>query len=96
MPIELELSVFLLLELAASVYQLNEALGFLACTKICDFLNLLTILTIQAYLCLLHQVLKLSTIVFFHFGISIFTKCAFRSFIRLSFVEYNKLMKTWI
>ena len=65
MPIELELSVFLLLELAASVYQLNEALGFLACTKICDFLNLLTILTIQAYLCLLHQVLKLSTIVFF-------------------------------
>ena len=39
MPIELELSVFLLLELAASAYQLNEALGFLACTKIFDFLN---------------------------------------------------------
>ena len=39
MPIELELSVFLLLELAASAYQLNEAFGFLACTKIFDFLN---------------------------------------------------------
>ena len=64
MPTELELSVFLLLELAASAYQLNEALGFLACTKILTPL-ILTILTIQAYLCLLHQVLKLSTIIFF-------------------------------
>ena len=95
MPIELELSVFLLLELAASAYQLNEALGFLACTKICDFLNPYH-LNYSGIFVFVASSAKVINDCFFHFGISIFTKCAFRSFIRLSFVEYNKLMKTWI
>ena len=94
MPIELELSVFLLLELAASVYQLNEALGFLACTKIFDFLNPYH-LNYSGIFVFVASSAKVINDYFFHFGISFFTKCAFRSFMRLSCVEY-KLMKTWI